>query len=244
MMLRKWENLPDFLRTPEIKPYYDGLKKKSGSLVLKRVFDIVVSAILLIILSPIILILAIAIKLDSPGPVFFRQVRVTQYGRRFKIHKFRSMCDGADKKGTLVTVGNDSRVTRVGKLVRKCRLDEIAQLIDVLKGDMTFVGVRPEVLKYVEKYKPEWNATFVLPAGVTNLTCIYFKDEDEMLVGVDDADKVYVEDILPIKMKWNLKGIKEFSFWGDIKLMFMTFFAVLGKEYKATEEYIWTRKSR
>ena len=231
MMLRKWENLPDFLRTPEIKPYYDGLKKKSGSLVLKRVFDIVVSAILLIILSPIILILAIAIKLDSPGPVFYRQVRVTQYGRRFKIHKFRSMCDGADKKGTLVTVGNDSRVTRVGKLVRKCRLDEIAQLIDVLKGDMTFVGVRPEVLKYVEKYKPEWNATFVLPAGVTNLTCIYFKDEDEMLAGVDDADKVYVEDILPIKMKWNLKGIKGFSFWGDIKLMFMTFFAVLGKDY-------------
>lgn len=231
MMLRKWENLPDFLRTPEIKPYYDGLKKKSGSLVLKRVFDIVVSAILLIILSPIILILAIAIKLDSPGPVFYRQVRVTQYGRRFKIHKFRSMCDGADKKGTLVTVGNDSRVTRVGKLVRKCRLDEIAQLIDVLKGDMTFVGVRPEVVKYVEKYKPEWNATFLLPAGVTNLTCIYFKDEDEMLAGAEDADKVYVEDILPIKMKWNLKGIKGFSFWGDIKLMFMTFFAVLGKDY-------------
>lgn len=236
MMLRKWEDLPDFLRTPEIKSYYDLLKKKSGSLVLKRVFDIVVSAILLIILSPIILILAIAIKLDSPGPVFYRQVRVTQYGRRFKIHKFRSMCDGADKKGTLVTVGNDARVTRVGKLVRKCRLDEIAQLIDVLKGDMTFVGVRPEVEKYVNKYQLEWNATFLLPAGVTNLTCIYFKDEDEMLAGVDDADKVYVEDILPIKMKWNLKGIKEFSFWGDIKLMYMTFFAVLGKDYKATEE--------
>lgn len=236
MLLRKWEDLPDFLSIPEIKPYYEVLKKKSGSLVLKRVFDIVVSAILLIILSPIILILAIAIKLDSPGPVFYRQVRVTQYGRRFKIHKFRSMCEGADKKGTLVTVGNDARVTRVGKLVRKYRLDEIAQLIDVLKGDMTFVGVRPEVVKYVEKYKPEWNATFLLPAGVTNLTCIYFKDEDEMLAGVDDADKVYVEDILPIKMKWNLKGIKEFFFWGDIKLMFMTFFAVLGKEYKATEE--------
>jgi lipopolysaccharide/colanic/teichoic acid biosynthesis glycosyltransferase len=236
MMLRKWQDLPDFLRTSEIKPYYDVLKKKSGSLVLKRVFDIVVSAILLIILSPIILILAIAIKVDSPGPVFYRQVRVTQYGRRYKIHKFRSMCDGADKKGTLVTVGNDARVTRVGKLVRKCRLDEIAQLIDVLKGDMTFVGVRPEVVKYVEKYKPEWNATFLTPAGVTNLTCIYFKDEDEMLTGVDDTDKVYVEDILPIKMKWNLKGIKEFSFWGDVKLMFMTFFAVLGKEYKATEE--------
>ena len=199
-------------------------------------FDIVVSAIMLVILSPIILILSIAIKLDSPGPVFYRQVRVTQYGRKFRIHKFRSMCDGADKKGTLVTVGNDARVTRVGKVVRKCRLDEIAQLIDVLKGDMTFVGVRPEVEKYVNRYKPEWYATFLLPAGVTNLTCIYFKDEADMLADVDDADKVYVEDILPIKMKWNLKGIDEFSFWGDIKLMFMTFFAVLGKEYKSTEE--------
>ncbi len=223
------------MQIDEIKPYYEVLEKKKISLALKRVFDVVVSALMLMILSPVILILSIAIKIDSPGPVFYRQVRVTQYGRKFKIHKFRSMCDGADKKGTLVTVGNDMRITRVGKIVRKCRLDEIAQLIDVLKGDMTFVGVRPEVPRYVEKYKAEWNATFLLSAGVTNLTCIYFKDEDEMLAGVEDADKVYVEDILPIKMKWNLKGIKEFSFWGDIKLMFMTFFAVLGKEYEATE---------
>lgn len=230
--MREWNNLPKEMQTDDIKPYYDMLSKKRTGLALKRVFDVAVSAIMLVILSPIILVLSAAIKLESPGPVFYRQVRVTQYGRKFKIHKFRSMCDGADKKGTLVTVENDNRVTRVGKVVRKCRLDEIAQLIDVLKGDMTFVGVRPEVPKYVEKYKPEWNATFLLPAGVTNLTCIYFKDEDEMLSGVDDADKVYVEDILPIKMKWNLKGIKEFSFLGDIRLLFMTFFAVLGKDYK------------
>lgn len=234
--MKKWEALPGEMQLEEIRPYYDVLNKKKASLVLKRVFDVVVSLSLLIVLSPIIILLSIAIKIDSPGPVFYRQVRITQYGRRFRIHKFRSMCDGADKKGTLVTVGNDSRVTRVGKLVRKCRLDEIAQLIDVLKGDMTFVGVRPEVEKYVDKYKPEWKATFLLPAGVTNLTCIFFKDEDEMLSNVSDADKAYVEDILPIKMKWNLKGIKEFSFWEDLKLMFMTFFAVLGKEYKATEE--------
>ena len=233
--MKRWEDLPAEMQIDEIKPYYEVLEKKKISLALKRVFDVVVSALMLMILSPVILILSIAIKIDSPGPVFYRQVRVTQYGRKFKIHKFRSMCDGADKKGTLVTVGNDMRITRVGKIVRKCRLDEIAQLIDVLKGDMTFVGVRPEVPRYVEKYKAEWNATFLLSAGVTNLTCIYFKDEDEMLAGVEDADKVYVEDILPIKMKWNLKGIKEFSFWGDIKLMFMTFFAVLGKEYEATE---------
>lgn len=230
--MKKWEKLPAEMQIEEIRPYYEALKRKSLSLVFKRVFDIVVSLILLIILSPVILILAIVIKIDSSGPVFYRQVRVTQYGRKFRIHKFRSMCDGADKKGTLVTVGNDARVTRIGKLIRKCRLDEIAQLIDVLKGDMTFVGVRPEVPKYIEKYRPEWNATFLLPAGVTNLACIYFKNEDEMLADVDDADKVYVEDILPIKMKWNLKGIKGFSFWGDIKLMFMTFLAVFGKNYK------------
>ena len=124
--MKKWEELPKELRVEEIKPYYEALNKKRGSLVMKRIFDIVVSVILLVLLSPVILVLSVAIKHDSPGPVFYRQVRVTQYGRYFKIHKFRSMCDGADKKGTLVTVGNDARVTRVGKLVRKFRLDEIA----------------------------------------------------------------------------------------------------------------------
>lgn len=233
--MKRWEDLPSEMQIEEIRQYYDILDKKRGSLALKRVFDIIVSSVLLLLLSPIILILSIAIKLDSRGPVFYRQERYTQYGRVFRIHKFRSMCDGADKKGSLVTVENDSRVTRVGKVVRKCRLDEIAQLIDVLKGDMTFVGVRPEVKKYVDSYKDEWKATFLLPAGVTNLTCIYFKDEDELLSGVDDVDKVYIEDVLPEKMKWNLKGIKEFSFWNDIRLMFMTFFAVCGKEYREEE---------
>lgn len=229
--MKKWEDLPAEMQLPEVREYYDILEKKKGSLFLKRVFDIVVSSVLLVLLSLVIILLSIAIKLDSKGPVFYRQERYTQYGRKFRIHKFRSMCDGADKKGSLVTVGNDVRVTRVGKLVRKCRLDEIAQLIDVLKGDMTFVGVRPEVKKYVDEYKDEWKATFLLPAGVTNLTCIYFKDEDEMLAGVDDVDREYIGKILPIKMKWNLKGIKEFGFWNDIKLMFMTFFAVCGKKY-------------
>lgn len=234
-MIKKFEDLPEEMQIPEIKVYYDVLSKKKVSLFFKRFFDIVVSLLLLILLSPIILILAIAIKIDSPGPVFFRQVRVTTYGKKFRIHKFRSMCDGADKKGSLVTTKNDMRVTRVGKIVRKCRLDEIAQLLDVLSGNMTFVGVRPEVEKYVDAYKPEWKATFLLPAGVTNLTCIYFKDEDELLKDASDPDKKYIEEILPEKMKWNLKGLKEFSFWGDIKLMFMTLFAVLGKNYQAKE---------
>ncbi|MBS5111161.1 MAG: sugar transferase [Coprobacillus cateniformis] len=231
-MLKRWEDLPNYIRINEVRPYYDVLCNRRGSLVAKRVFDMVVSSILLMLLSPVFLVLSMAIKLDSQGPVFYRQERYTQYGRVFKIHKFRSMCDGADKMGSLVTVGNDARVTRVGKVVRKCRLDEIAQLIDVFKGDMTFVGVRPEVKKYVDEYEKEWLATFLLPAGVTNLACIYFKDEAELLNDVENVDKVYMEKILQIKMKWNLKGIKEFSFVGDIKLMFMTFFAVCGKEYR------------
>ncbi len=231
-MLKKWEDLPAYMQIEEVKPYYDILNQKRFSLVLKRIFDIIVSMIMLIVLSPVFLILAIAIKLDSPGPIFFRQVRFTTYGQQFRIHKFRTMCNNAEKIGTQVTVGNDSRVTRVGKLIRRCRLDEIAQLIDVFIGNMSLVGVRPEVAKYVEQYTPEMRATFLLPAGVTNLTCIFYKDEDKLLEGVADVDMCYVEKILPDKMNWNLKGIKEFSFWGDLKLLIMTVLAVLGKDYE------------
>ena len=234
MMLCKWEQLPAQLQTEEVKPYYESLRKKQGSLFLKRAFDIIVSAVMLLILSPVFLILAIAIKLDSPGPVFYRQVRVTQYGKEFRIFKFRSMVQNADK-GSLVTVGNDSRITRVGKLIRKCRVDEICQLIDVLRGTMTFVGTRPEVPKYVNGYTPKMMATLLLPAGVTSLASIYYKDEDALLEGVEDVDKVYIEKVLPDKMHFNLKAIEKFSFFGDIKVMFMTVFAVLGKEYTAEE---------
>ena len=230
MMLKKWENLPREMQTEEVRKYYDILKKKRLSLFAKRVFDIAVSLILLVILAVFFLVLAIAIKIDSKGPVFYRQVRVTQYGKRFRIFKFRSMVQNADK-GSQVTVGNDSRITRVGKVVRKCRLDEISQLIDVLRGTMTFVGTRPEVPKYVEGYTPEMMATFLLPAGVTSLASIYYKDEAEILDGAEDTDKVYVEKVLPAKMYYNLKAIEEFSFWKDIGTMFKTVFAVLGKEY-------------
>ena len=232
MILKKWEQLPESLQKDEIKPYYDILKKKRLSLFFKRLFDIVVSALMLIILSPVFLILAIAIKLDSKGPVFYRQKRITQYGKEFRIFKFRTMVQNADKIGSLVTVGSDSRITKVGKLIRKCRLDEICQLIDVLRGTMTFVGTRPEVKKYVDAYTPEMMATLLLPAGVTSLASIMYKDEDELLKGAEDVDKTYIELCLPGKMKYNLKAIEKFSFFGDIKIMFMTVFAVLGKEYK------------
>ena len=231
MLLKKWENLPPEMQTEEVRKYYDILKKKQVSLFFKRAFDIFASLILLLILLPVFLVLAIAIKIDSKGPVFYRQVRVTAYNKKFRIFKFRSMVQNADK-GSQVTVGNDMRITRVGKLVRKCRLDEISQLIDVLRGKMTFVGTRPEVPKYTEQYTKEMMATLLLPAGVTSLASIYYKDEAELLDAAEDPDKVYVEEVLPAKMYYNLKAIEDFSFFGDIKIMFMTVFAVLGKEYK------------
>lgn len=238
MILKKWEDLPAQMQNDEVRKYYDILQKKRVGLVFKRLFDIVVSFVMLVILSPAFLVLAIAIKLDSRGPVFYRQVRATQYNKTFRIFKFRSMRQDADK-GSHVTVDGDDRITRVGRFIRKCRLDEISQLIDVFRGTMTFVGTRPESVKYVSEYTPEMMATLLLPAGVTSLASIYFKDEARLLSGADDADAVYVEKILPEKMKYNLRAIEEFSFFGDIKIMFMTVFAVLGKEYKderATDE--------
>lgn len=231
MLVCKWEKLPEEMQTDEVQHYYKILRQKQVSLFFKRIFDIVVSFLMLVILSPVFLILAIAIKIDSIGPVFYRQVRVTQYGKRFRIHKFRSMVQNADK-GSQVTVSNDSRVTRVGKIIRKCRLDEICQLIDVLCGTMTFVGTRPEVPKYVDGYSKEMIATLLLPAGVTSSASIYYKDEGELLDAAEDTDKVYMEEVLPGKMYYNLKEIEHFSFWYDIKVMFMTVLAVCGVEYK------------
>ncbi len=239
MLLKKWEKLPTEMQTDEVRKYYDILKKKQVSLFFKRIFDIVASLIMLIVLSPVFLILAIAIKLDSKGPVFYRQERVTQYGKRFRIHKFRTMVQNADK-GSQVTVSNDSRITRVGKVIRDCRLDEIAQLIDVIQGTVTLVGVRPESTKYVAVYTPEMMATLLLPAGVTSLASILYKDEAKLLDAADDTDYVYIEKILPAKMYYNLKSIENYSFWGDIRIMFMTVFAVCGKEY--TGDYAGTQK--
>ena len=237
MKIIEWEQLPLEMKTNEVRRYYDILKNRRFSLLIKRLFDIIVSLFALVCLSPVYLILAVAIKIDSPGPVFYRQERITQYGKSFRIHKFRTMVQNADK-GLQVTVNNDSRITRVGKIIRDCRLDEIAQLIDVIQGNLTLVGVRPEIPKYVEEYSSEMMATLLLPAGVTSLASIYYKDEAKMLDGVDDVDKVYIEEILPQKMYYNLKGIEEFSFFGDIKVMFMTVFAVLGKEYRDDNQYI------
>lgn len=243
MKIVEWEQLPLEMQTEEVRRYYDILKKRKVSLFFKRAFDFVVSLIALIVLSPVYLVLAIVIKIDSPGPVFYRQERVTQYGQRFRIHKFRTMVQNADK-GSQVTVNNDSRITRVGKVIRDCRLDEIAQLIDVIQGTVTLVGVRPESPKYVAAYTNEMMATLLLPAGVTSLASIYYKDEAKLLDGVEDADKVYIEKILPGKMYYNLRGIEQFSFWSDIKIMFMTAFAVLGREYKSDYEEVLLEREK
>lgn len=230
-MLKKWDELPEFMRNDAVRPYWDVLDRKRGQLILKRLFDLVIALILLIILLIPMLIIAVMIKLDSSGPVFYRQERVTTYGKHFRIHKFRTMVSNADKIGTAVTVGNDSRITRVGSKLRRVRLDELPQVIDVLMGTMSFVGTRPEAVKYVKKYKPEYNATLLLPAGITSECSIRYKDEDKLLDGATDVDKIYVEQVLPGKMYWNLKSIKEFSLGADIKTMFRTIASVLGKEY-------------
>lgn len=226
-MLRKWDNLPENMKTDEVKLYYDILSHKGSSLVLKRVFDFVVALMMLIVILPILLVLAMLIVIDSPGGVFYRQVRITQYGKEFRIHKFRTMVSNADKIGSLVTVGADSRVTKIGRILRKYRLDELPQLIDILQGNMSFVGTRPEVPKYVNEYSNEMRATLLLPAGVTSEASICYKDEAELLEGAEDVDKAYVKQVLPEKMKYNLESIKNFSFWGEIKIMVKTVVAVL-----------------
>lgn len=227
MVLKKWDELPEALKNNEVRVYYDILSKKKGSLILKRLFDIAGSTLLLILLSPLFLILAIVIKADSKGPIFFRQTRVTQYGREFKIYKFRTMVNNAEKLGSQVTTRNDSRVTKVGHFLRKYRLDEISQLINVLIGDMTFVGTRPEVPKYVAAYTNEMMATLLLPAGVTSEASIEYKDEEKLLNSAGNVDEVYVNEVLPSKMKYNEKYIQHFRFICDIQVLINTVKAVL-----------------
>lgn len=226
-MLKNWNELPEYMRTDEVRPYYDLLQKKKLSLFFKRVFDIVVSLIMIILCSPILLIISILIVKDSKGGVFYRQERVTQYGRVFRIFKFRTMAQNADQIGTQVTVSNDSRITKIGSKLRNCRLDELPQLFNIFLGDMTFVGTRPESVHYVKSYTNEMYATLLLPAGVTSEASIEYKDEADLLDQADDVDSVYVNEVLPEKMKYNLNSIKEFSFFKEITTMFKTVFAVL-----------------
>lgn len=232
MILKEWDELPKFMRTPEVRPYWEVLHKRRWQLDLKRAFDFTVALIMLFVVAVPMLIIAVAIKLDSPGPVFYRQERVTAYGKKFKIHKFRTMINNAEKLGTSVTVNNDSRITKIGQKIRDYRIDELPQLIDVIQGNMSFVGTRPEAVKYVQKYTPEMYATLLMPAGITSEACIRYKKEYKLLDAADDVDKVYVEQVLPEKMVWNLESVRRFRFLREILTMFRTVAAVLGKDYE------------
>lgn len=226
-ILKKWEDLPEYMRCDEVREYYDILNKKRLSILLKRIFDYVLGFLLLIILAIPMLIIATLIKLDSPGPIFYRQERVTRYGKHFKIHKFRTMVDNADKLGATVTVDNDTRITRIGKKIRDYRLDEFPQVFDILSGNMSFVGTRPEAVKFVNKYEPEYFATLLLPAGITSEASIKYKDEAKLLEYETDVDSVYIRKILPEKMRFNLLSIKRFNFMNEVKIIFDTAIAVV-----------------
>lgn len=228
MILKKWEDLPVFLKTEAVKPYYDSLKQKNIQLIIKRFFDVTASLILIIITFPLFLIIGVFIKLDSKGPIFYKQERVTQYGKNFNIYKFRTMYINSDKE-SLITISNDARITKAGKFLRKTKIDEIPQLFNVFIGDMTFVGTRPEVQKYIDEYTDEMNATLLLPAGITSLTSINYKDENNLLNNANDIDDIYISIILQEKMKLNLKELKSFSIFSDIKTMINTVFSILFK---------------
>lgn len=220
--MKPFEKLPSQFQCDEVKVYYDILSKKRASLVMKRITDIIFSVILIILLVLPIAIIAIIVKATSKGPVFYRQERVTTYGRHFKILKFRTMVENADQIGSLVTTDSDSRVTKIGRILRKYRLDELPQVFNVLSGSMSVVGTRPEVPRYVEKYESEYLATLLMPAGITSLASIMYKDEEKLLCNEEDVDTVYINTILPEKMKYNLQYTKNFGFRSDFKLMLKT----------------------
>ena len=229
MELRPWQLLPDEMRTKEVRKYYNILMKHRMWLKMKRFLDVIVAGIMLAVLIIPMGVIALAIRLDSPGPIFFRQARVTQYGRIFRIYKFRTMVDNASKLGSAVTVDNDVRITKVGAFLRKYRMDEFPQLFNIIAGDMTLVGTRPEVPKYVKHYTPEMYATLLLPAGLTSRTSIAYKDEDKLLKDAKNADKTYVEQILPVKMQYNLESLRKFGLVDDCSILWNTFYSVIGK---------------
>ncbi len=222
----------EYLKTNAITAhYFEKIESRKLDLFFKFTTDKLLALILLVLLSPIIITLSIWIKLDSKGPIFYRQERVTRYGRIFRIFKFRTMISDADKVGSLVTVGQDNRITKVGHIIRKYRLDEVPQLFNVLMGDMSFVGVRPEVQKYVNQYTDEMFATLLLPAGITSPASIAYKDEDIVLEEYCSQgyspDEAYVQKVLPEKMKYNLEYIRNFGIISDFKVMIDTVIKVI-----------------
>jgi len=226
-VLIKWDSLPSEMQTEEVRKYYILLHRKWPFLILKRLFDVFLSLLLLVLVSPVLAIISVMIACDSEGGIIYRQSRVTKYNKDFRIHKFRTMVSDADKLGPAVTVGGDNRITKVGRILRKYRLDELPQLIDILQGNMSFVGTRPEVRKYVDMYSTEMMATLLLPAGVTSVASIKFKDEDKILENASDIEIAYVEEVLPGKMAYNLKYLRKANPITDLGIMALTVFSVI-----------------
>lgn len=193
----------------------------------KRTFDVIMSSIGLIILSPFFLIISLLIKMDSSGPVFFKQIRVGRYEKNFKILKFRTMVTDAEKRGAQITVGRDSRITRVGHFLRKSKLDELPQLINVFKGDMSLVGPRPEVPKYTQYYTKQQKHIFEIRPGITDFASIKYRDENEILAKSPDPEKTYIEEIMVDKLNLNLEYLEKKSLLTDIKIIFHTFYKII-----------------
>lgn len=227
MKVLKWESLPTNMRTIEVKQYYNIVYRKRAYLFVKRLMDMIFSFFLIILLLPLFALVGILIKLDSTGPIMFKQIRVTQYGKLFRILKFRTMVQRAEKIGSQVTVTDDPRITKIGKVLRKYRIDEMPQLFNIIMGDMTLVGTRPEVPKYVDRYTPSMRATLLLPAGVTSLASIAYKDEEKLLSKTNDPDKTYLQVVLPNKMRYNLEAIRKLSLMNDMKIIYKTIIAVI-----------------
>ena len=228
-ILISWENLPENMKNEKVKEYYDILQSKKYSLRFKRIFDLIFSIFFALVSSPLMLIVAAIIKLDSPGKIIFKQKRVTEGGRVFEIFKFRTMVENAEKLGSQVTTDEDSRITKCGKWLRKLRIDEFPQIFNIIKGDLSFVGPRPEVVRYVKEYTPEMLATLLIPAGVTSTASILYKDEAKLLENAKNPDEVYIREILLEKMKYNLDYIKKFGVIYDFKVIVRTVIAVLTK---------------
>ena len=203
------------------------LEKRKPQLMLKRLMDVVISGGALLVIWPVLLAIAAAIKIDDPGPVFYRQVRVGKDGKEFRIYKFRTMVVDADKKGLQITVGRDNRITRVGALLRKTKLDELAQLINVFTGEMSFVGPRPEVPKYVNMYTPYQRQVLLVRPGITDYASIAYRNENDLLEGAEDPERMYIEKIMPDKIELNMKYLREISPIADIRLILSTIVAVI-----------------
>lgn len=218
--MKAWTDLPESFQTEALRPYYESLSKKKGYMAFRRLFDVTASGLMMVLLSPVMAGLALWIKSDSKGPVIFRQTRITQYGRSFQICKFRTM--SSSQSGASVTAKGDARITKAGRFLRKYRLDELPQLVNVFKGEMAFVGTRPEVPEYVDAYNEEMKATLLVPAGITSKASVAFKDEESILENAKDVSQAYIQDVLPQKMAINLEQLKNFGLKDDLKTLYDT----------------------